>query len=162
VLAESFTTIEWLDHIYSKDLLKGVPGMVKRTRQLQRLPCAGLPESVALAHLTESSNCYVRGLFRATITLARAAVEAALRVGAEKVLRTDLREVDLKKVIDCCGKVVKSDGKRLLTPEGIERAHLVRKDANAILHKQSTTDGRKALRVFEAARMVLKEVSPTT
>lgn len=143
----------FLDEFYCRDLLREVPGIVERTRSLANLTLVEV-SGESFVYLREAANCYIFGLPQAAVALARAAVEVPLRKAAskkfgEKVV-AGLGLFDLLKDLAVRG--------RLLSREGIDRAHRVRLAADKVLHEEPTSSA-EAYEVVEAARLIVIELS---
>jgi hypothetical protein len=152
----------FLDSLLCRDLLRQVPDIADRTRKLRLLTLEGVSDE-GFVHLREAANCYLHGLPEAAVALARAAVEFPLRKATGRVIGEST--VAGLELID----VINRFGAKLLSPEAVNRAHLVRKSANSVLHpsrigtKGAPADrtpitSDEALEVIEAARLVLREL----
>jgi hypothetical protein len=141
-----------LDELYCRDVLRQVPGMVKRTRDLKPLSLAGVSGEI-FVYLREAANCYIRELPSAAVALARAAVEAQLREAASRRLgHNTVRKKGLRNLLE------NFRVQRLLTPEKRKLAHKVRMVANNVLHNNEPSNSSEALEVLEAARLVVLEL----
>jgi hypothetical protein len=124
--------------------------MVERTRALRSLTLSGITNAEYFVYLREAAQCYVSGLPQAAIALSRAAVENRLKeVCAKRFGQGAVENADFKDLIDDLA----SRG-QLLTREARERAHVVRRAGNEVLHDQPTASN--ALEVVEAARDVIR------
>ncbi len=140
-----------LDQLYCRALLQEVPGYVERTRALRALTLSGIPKGETFVYLREAAHCFIAGLPQAAVALSRAAVENRLReVCAKRFGRSAVENVDLLELIDD----VSSRG-QILSKNGRDLAHVVRKAANDVLHDEPTTS-EVALRVVESARDVVQ------
>lgn len=145
----------FLDDLYCRDLLQRIPEFVERIQRLSSLTLASIPDPDSAAYLVEAANCYIVGYPLAAVALARAAMEVPLRKNAETIVGKQLAyATDLKEVIDdyCARRG------RLLSAQGKERAHQVRRAANDILH-QPERRGIDVVPILEAARTVILELS---
>jgi hypothetical protein len=142
-----------LDVFYCRELLREVPGIVERTRDLAELTLVGI-SGESFVYLREAANCYIFGLAQAAVALARAAVEVPLRRAASKTFG--------KKVVNGLGlfDLLNDLAVRgsLLSREGIDRAHKIRLAADKVLHQEPTTSA-EALEVVESACLVVIELS---
>ncbi len=122
-----------LDQIYCRIALQDVPGMVQRTLSLRSLTLARMNSSAEyVVYLREAAQCYVAGLPQAAIALSRAAVENRLKeICAKRFGKSAVETTDLKVLIDD----VAARG-QVLSKEGRESAHIVRRAANAVLHDE--------------------------
>lgn len=147
-----FETPGALDQVYSRELLRAVPGIVQRTQSLADLTLSrGSVES--FVYLREASNCFILGLPQAAVALARAAVEVPLRQVTSKQFG--------EKAVDGLGlfELLKLANRgRLLSREAMASAHTVRVAADKVLHEGPTTTS-EALEVLEAARPVVAAVT---
>ena len=141
-----------LDQFYSCELLRQVPGIVARTKCLAHLTMGGITGE-GFIHLRNAANCYIFGLYQAAAALARAAVETEVRTAAEGSFgRTTVGALELKDLLDRVGA-------RLLTPEGLLRAHKIRRAANATLHENQVPSSDEAFELVESARLVIGELA---
>jgi hypothetical protein len=142
-----------LDQMYCRVLLQDVPSLVERTRALRALALSGISNSEYFVYLREAAHCYIAGLSQAAVALSRAAVENRLReVCAKRFGRSAVEDTDLMKLIDdvaARGQILSKDGRDL--------AHLVRKAGNDVLHDEPT-NADVALRVVEAARDLIRSL----
>jgi hypothetical protein len=142
-----------LDELYSRDLLREVPQIVERTRSLSQMSLSNISQRESFIYLREAANCYIFGLPQAAVALARAAIEAPLRVAASKQFGAAvIGEAGLFKIID--DYAVRG---KLLSRTGLSLAHKVRIAADTVLHERATTTD-DALEIIEAARAVILEL----
>ena len=142
-----------VNQVYSRDLLRAVPGMVERTRKLSQLTLSEITDQQSFVYLREAANCYILGLPQAAIALARAAVEARLRTAVSKTLgKSTVGDAGLHKIINDFAVRL-----QLLPPKGKELANKVRTAGDDVLHKKPA-DSVSALEVLEAARAVILEL----
>jgi hypothetical protein len=138
-----------LDQIYSRMMLHEVPAMVERTRELRTLTLSGIPTAEYLVYLREAAQCYVSGLPNSAIALSRAAVENRLKeVCAKRFGQSAVADQDLKLLIDLASRG------RFLSKEAVDRAHIVRRAGNDVLHDEPTA--ANALKVIEYARDLIQ------
>ena len=69
----------FLDSRYTRDVMRAIPGYVKRTMELSRLAGSRLPSEMTNGYLREAVRTYIYGLPQASVTLCRAAMEQALK-----------------------------------------------------------------------------------
>jgi hypothetical protein len=142
-----------LDQLYCRERLREIPDVVDRTRKLTLLTLSGI-SGESFVYLREAANCYILGLPRAAVALARAAMEVPLRRAASKVFGDKaVAAVGLFALIDDLAKRA-----RLLSPDKSNLAHQVRIAADKVLHEQPTT-AVEALAIVEAARVVVLELA---
>jgi hypothetical protein len=143
-----------LDGLYCRDLLRRIPEIVERTRNLSQLTLSEVADRESFVYLREAANCYIFGLDDAAVALARAAVEARLRAATSKVFgKSAMEHTDLKDIINDLAVRL-----RLLSHKGQALANQVRKAATDVLHYGQQADSAGALAVLEAARRVILEL----
>jgi len=121
--------------------------MVQRTRALRPLTLSSISNAEYFVYLREAAQCDVAGLPQAAIALSREAVENRLKeVCGERFGQRAVEGTDLKILIDDIAV-------RGLSKEGRDRAPIVRRAGNAVLHNDPTAPN--ALEVVEAARDVI-------
>lgn len=141
----------FLDELYSRQLLREVPGMVDRTRSLAHLTLVGITGET-FVYLREAANCYIAGLDQAAVALARAAVEVPLKRAVSKRFGARaVEDVGLFKLIEMAGR------SRWLSPSSVKLAHIVRDAGDEVLHEKPV-DSDEVLRIIEAARSVVGEL----
>jgi hypothetical protein len=69
---------EILDDHYCREMLKRVPRMVDRTVRLAEIHAKRLPSEPAVLYLKDATRSYIFGLWTASVSLSRAAVERSL------------------------------------------------------------------------------------
>jgi Domain of unknown function (DUF4145) len=115
-----------------------------------------------LIHLRESANCLILGLSQAAVTLAQAAVEACLREVYAKVpgnMAHALHDTPLDPLISKLFTLFnRSKGRAGLSPEAERWAREVQRAGNDVLHGR-LMEAEEALKVFEAARLVILSVA---
>ena len=141
-----------LDQLYSRELLRAVPGIVERT---QSLSAVTLPRTAgeSFVYLREASNCFILGLPQAAVALSRAAVEVPIRALLSK--HFGVKTVGGLGLFELLERGAKS---RLLSKTATNLAHKVRLAADEVLHEKPTTTS-EALDVLEAARQVVAELT---
>ncbi len=142
-----------LDQVYTRDLLTAVPEYVKRTQCLKTMTLAGMQKSDAVAYVREAANCYIHGLYQASVALARSALELQLRARVAKLVGQQAASAsDLNGLLERYGP-------RFLDKDGLRDAGSIRKAGNDVLHAGATTSER-ALAILEAARAVIFQLGP--
>jgi hypothetical protein len=161
-LGKGFSDPIFLDELYCRGLLRAVPGMVQRTRALAELALPRSTNTEALVYLRESASCLVFGLLQAAVALARAAVEACLREAYVKVPGNTahaLQDTTLDPLISNLSTLFnRSKGRAGLSAEAERWAREVQRAGNDVLHGR-LIDAEEALKVFEAARLVIRSVA---
>jgi hypothetical protein len=111
---------------------------------------SGISNAEYFVYLREAAQCYVAGLPQAAVALSRAAVENRLKeVCGKRFGKAAVENADLKTLIDD----VATRG-QLLSKDARDRAHIVRRAGNQVLHDEPTASD--ALAVVESARDVIK------
>ena len=150
-----------LDDTYCREVLKEVPGMVRRTMELGELQ---LPDSQAQfwAYLRESSKCLILGLPQASVALARAAMEPCLGEAYTKFPGNKPYATRQNKLISLITRLSKSfdltKGQFGLSEQEREDATSVSTIAGGVLHDAPITE-ELALTVFNKARSVIQGVA---
>ena len=143
---------ELLDELYCRELLRTVPEIVRRTRDLATLTLEEIADDESFAYLKDAANCYVLGLPSAAVALGRAAVEMALRRAcAVQYGRATIVTEKLNQLIEYAARA------KLLTGNRERRARRIQTAANRVLHQRPATS-QDALAVLEDARVVILEL----
>jgi hypothetical protein len=118
----------WLldDHL-SKVLVSQIPRMVKRILRFQPIVVPAVPDAAVNAYLREAVRAYWFGLFQAAVSLARAALEHALR---QRVPYGEQQRWSLDMLIEA------ADRGKLLAPAELQLATQVQHIANRVLHSK--------------------------
>ena len=143
-----------LDELYCRESLKGVSRMVARTLQLPPATLSGIPDGPAFVYLREAARCYIQGLDQASIALARAALEAALKKRLGDTLGKD---AVAREKLDTLIKEW-APRTRTLTAAQQKEARRIQVVANRVLHEKPT-DERTAFEVLQAARGLVLHLS---
>lgn len=122
--------------------------MVKRTIQLEHLGPLAAVDASTNALLEEATRAWVFGFARATVALARAAVEQGLR-NHPAVWDGD----DLARTIENCRI------QRILDGAQCDMAHAVRRTANRVLHHADALELHEAGNILANARAVVRQLS---
>jgi hypothetical protein len=134
-----------LDELYSRELLRSVPGVVERTRALQAMVFPDATNAVWFIFLRESAQCFIAGLPQASIALARAALESRLKELCAKAFGKSVAErAGLDVLINEYGPRMK------VSPAILQKAAKVRVAAKKVLHGEPSES--------ESARVVLEDV----
>jgi Domain of unknown function (DUF4145) len=162
-LGKGFSDPIFLDELYCRYLLRVVPRMVQRTRALAELALPKSADTEALVYLRESASCLIFGLSQAAVALARAAVEASLRKVYANVPGNTahaLQDTTLDPLISNLSTLFdRTKGRAGLSPEAERSAREVQRAGNDVLHHRRLIDAEEALKVFEAARLVIRSVA---
>jgi len=137
---------DFLDEYYMRDLLNRVPKMVKRTAKLSTLPVGKIPSGSTNAYLREATRTYVLGLWQASVSLSRAALEQGLQEVTKSTSQQKLSEL-----IEYASRL------RLLTHQVARSAHAVKAAADQVLHR-SPCNEHQAWDVLSNARLVLGHI----
>ncbi len=92
-----------LDHCFCRTLVKQIPTMVSRALRLEPLVISEYTKGSVNVYLREATRTYLLGLFIASVALSRSTLEQALEEKVSKVLQTDSKEGNLKKLVDTAG-----------------------------------------------------------
>jgi hypothetical protein len=150
VFNEGFPGPDMLDELYCREVLRQVPDMVERTRQLRLVTLEGISGD-SFVYIREAANCYIQGLAQAAVALCRSAMELEIRrLAGKRFGVATVAGLELKDVIERFGV-------KLLLPNHVKLAHRVRTVANKVLHEEPASLD-KALEVLEAARSVILEL----
>ena len=160
-----------LDDIYCRQRLRAVPEMVRVTLKLKALwpefnansnPQGSCDKPEWSIYLQESADCLILGLSQAAVAIARAAVEACLREAYAKVpgnTAQALQDTTLNQLVFKLSTLFDhSKGRAGLSQEAERWARDVQGAGNDVLHGRSI-DAEEALKVFEAARLVIRSVA---
>lgn len=140
-----------VDEFYCREWLRAVPAQVERTRALAHFTLTEISDPEAFVSLREAANCYIAGFPIAAIALARAAVEGPVRKAVSKHLGKARTEDDL--LFDLLRD---AERLRLISKEGLQRAHRVRKAAGTMLHKDPQAEYDPLAILEDAKRVVLE------
>lgn len=116
-----------LDDYFARFLVSQVPDIVKRVMQFEPVAISKAPGAPANVYLREAMRCYFFGLHQGAVTLARAAVEQALR---EQVPYARVNDWTLDALIDAAGRF------KVLSPEHQQLATDVQHIGNKALHRE--------------------------
>jgi hypothetical protein len=139
----------FLDERFTKDVVDGVPGYVKRTMQLSRLEGSRVPSKVTNGYLREAVRTYILGLPLASVALSRAALEQALK---ENIGYQSTRTfVEMNFLLD------EAEGARVIDNTIRKMARKIADEADDVLHEKPTSLS-KAYEVLIMLRGILQHV----
>ncbi len=138
---------EWLldDHL-CKSLIRQVPLMVGRISRLEPIVAQRVPDDAVNSFLQEAVRSYSFGLFQATVALAGAAMEHALR---ERVPYADVNSWLLDDLITAAGRF------KILNTGSFQLAKQVQRARNHVLHG-TPCESEAAFDTLASARGVLE------
>lgn len=142
----------WLDGYYVYRQLGAIPGMIERTLQLSRLDATSIPSEQTTRYISEASKCYIQGFEIATVAMARAALEQAIK---ERFAQLNVPSSGL-----VLGKLIKVAQSRniVLSPDGINFARDLVNRCNAVMHRQPPYNKDAAWEILAGIRALLAEI----
>ena len=144
---------DFLDDRFTVEAVDGVQSSVKRLMKLSRLEAMRLPSTVTNGYLREAVRTYIFGFPQASIALAQAALEQALKENLGHQLSGEFRSMD---------ELLKEARKYKLLDRTMELcARDVAKAGDGVLHEKPTTDS-KALEVLDKLRGLLQHIYSVT
>lgn len=122
-----------LDDSLCRLFVSSVPGMVERLLKFDKLVTQQLPNEIVQLYFEQAMRCYVVGLPLATVALARACLEQALR---EAIPLPHTAQLELDGLIAAAGLT------KALAPVDLQMARDVQRLGNQVLHRQGCTDAQ--------------------
>ncbi len=138
----------FLDDCLSRLFLSEIPRMVSRALQLEPMLIKEISQIDENSYLREATRCYLYGLFNASVSLSRSALEQAFSNKVPKLLQ----KVEGDNLLTLIKTAESSILKR--RTEVCESAHRVRKTANLIVHGKACK-GPEAFRVLKETRDIV-------
>ena len=136
-----------VDEALTRLLIAEIPRMVMRALQLEPALSEESSNRDDNAYLREATRCYLCGLFNASVSLSRSALELSFSGVVPKLLQG---AADSLENLICVAR--KSVLKR--SPKVCDRADDVRRKANKIVHGKTCSE-REALSVLRETRAIL-------
>jgi hypothetical protein len=126
-----------LNDFYTRDLLKKVEELVKRTMRLNLLTPEVTPEKDVALYLREATRCYIFGFCDSSVALSRACLEMALKSRLKSIFAGLLSPHD-----DQLNVLLKHARKAgLLDYDHLLKAEKVQKNGNMVLHGTRANEG---------------------
>ena len=139
-----------LNDCLSRFMVSEIPRMVSRAMQLEPLLIDQSARVDENPYLREATRCYMFGLFNASVTLSRSAVEHALSKKMPSLLQGKSKEDRLQTSIRTArASVLKR------APEICDLADKTRKRANPIIHGKTCQES-EALEILQDTRKILR------
>jgi len=139
-----------LDDCLSRLMVAEIPRMVSRAMRLEPLLVEQHVRKDENPYLREATRCYLFGLFSASVTLSRSALEHAFSKKIPTLLQGKSKEDRLHTLIKTArGSILKR------APEVCDLADKVRKKANVVVHEKASQES-DAFEILQDMRKVLK------
>ncbi len=138
-----------LDERFTANVVREVPGYVKRTLQFSRLTDCHPPSEMTNSYLREAIRTYIFGLAQASVALSRAALEQALKENLGYQGTSTF--IEMNKLLD------EAEGAQIIDKTIRQMAREIANQADDVLHAKPT-ELPKAFEVLLKLRGVLEHV----